>query len=242
MTTTHDYSSTPQPSFPAPPTPQAPAKRGMAAIIIGAVLAGSGFLTAVSGGVLLAMFGNGQAITSGAHTFSTSTSAVVSDIGHIDNLRGWERLTGEPTLHISAQNVADNGVFVGVGPTDDVERYLDNVATERVADLELAPFALHTRTSDGTAIAQVPGAESFWVASAESVTEAQISWALEEGDYEIVVMNADGSAGIITAAEIGASLPSSTGLWILVTAIGVLMMLGGSAAIVVGSRQGRNGS
>lgn len=239
MTTTHDYSNTPQPSYPAPPAPATPAKRGTAAIIVGAVLAGSGFLTAVSGGVLLGMFGHGQAITSEAHTISTSTSAVVSDIGHIDNLQGWEFLTGEPTLHISAQNVTGDGIFVGVGPTDDVEQYLDNVATERVTDLELSPFALDTRMDNGAATAQAPGSETFWVASAQSVTEAQLSWALEEGDYEIVVMNADGSAGIITAAEIGASLPSSTGLWILVTAIGVLIMLGGSAAMIAGARQGR---
>ena len=113
-------------------------------------------------------------------------------------------------------------------PTDDVERYLDDVAIERVVDLELSPFDLQTRTDSGSAIAAAPGSESFWVASAESNDRAELSWALEAGDYEIVVMNADGSAGIITAAEIGASLPSSTGLWILVTVIGLLIMLGGA--------------
>lgn len=241
MTTINDNYSAPQSPYPAPPAP-AGHQRGTAAIIVGTVLAASGFLTAVSGGVLLAMFGDGRPISSDAHTISTSSSAIVSDIGHIQNVQGWEFLTGSPTLHISAQNVTDSGVFVGVGPADDVERYLDNVATERVVDLELSPFDLRTRTDGGSATAEAPGAQSFWVAAAESTNEAELSWALEAGDYEIVVMNADGTAGIITSAEIGASLPSSTGLWILVTVIGLLIMLGGAAAIVVGTRQGRTGS
>lgn len=241
MTTINDNYSAPQSPYPAPPAP-AGHQRGTAAIIVGTVLAASGFLTAVSGGVLLAMFGDGRPISSDAHTISTSSSAIVSDIGHIQNVQGWEFLTGSPTLHISAQNVTDSGVFVGVGPADDVERYLDNVATERVVDLELSPFDLRTRTDGGSATAEAPGAQTFWVAAAESTNEAELSWALEAGDYEIVVMNADGTAGIITSAEIGASLPSSTGLWILVTVIGLLIMLGGAAAIVVGTRQGRTGS
>ena len=237
MTTTNDNPAT-QPPFPAAPVP-VKTRHNTAAIIVGTVLAGSGFLIAMSGGVLLGLFGDGRAITSAAHTISTPNSAIVSDVGHIDNLEGWEFLTGSPTLHISAQNVTDSGVFVGVGPADDVERYLDKVAVDRVVDLELSPFDLHTRTDNGSAIAAAPGSEPFWVASAESFDEAELSWALADGDYEIVVMNADGSAGVITSAEIGASLPSSTGLWILVTVIGLLIMAGGAVVIVAGTRRGK---
>ena len=52
MTTTNDNYDAPQPPFPAAPVPATP-QRGTAAIIVGTVLAASGFLTAVSGGVLL---------------------------------------------------------------------------------------------------------------------------------------------------------------------------------------------
>ena len=102
------------------------------------------------------MFGDGNVISSDAHTISTSSSAIVSDIGNIQNIHGWEFLTGSPTLHISAQNVTDSGVFVGVGPADDVERYLDDVAIEQVVDLELSPFDLQTRTDSGSAIPAAP--------------------------------------------------------------------------------------
>lgn len=238
MTTDTTFSSpAPQP-FPAPPAPAQP-KRGTAAIIVGSVLVVSGFLTAASGGAMLTIFGGGEAITSGEHVLTTSTSALVSDLGHIDNMQGFEFLTGSPTLHITAENVSEDGVFVGVGPKADVDNYLDGVAIDEVRDLDLAPFHLETIRHDGSAVAQAPGEQDFWAAAAESSNTAELAWEIEEGNYEIVVMNADGSAGVLTSASIGASLPTSTGLWILVLSIGALIMAGGGALIYAGVRQGK---
>ena len=105
------------PSAPTPPTPPAGYSRrrrlsrsrsaGTAAIIVGSVILGSGFLTALSGGVLLGMFGDGQVLGSAGHTITTSGSAIVADLGQIDDLSGFEFLTGSPTLHLSAENVTD---------------------------------------------------------------------------------------------------------------------------------------
>ena len=210
-------------------------------MIVGAVLVGSGFLTAVSGGALLGVLGGGQVIGSGEHGIATSTSAVIADLGQIDGINGFDFLTGSPTLHLSAEHVSDSAVFVGVGPTDEVDRYLDGVATETVTDLELSPFHLDTRSTTGSGIASAPGEQSFWVASAESSNEAQLTWQIEDGRYEIVVMNADGSAGVLTSAAIGASLPGSTGIWVTVLGVGVLAMIGGGALMFVGARRNRNG-
>lgn len=238
MTTDTTFSSpTPQP-FPAPPAPVRP-KRGTAAIIVGSVLAVSGFLTAASGGAMLTVFGGGEAVTSGEHAISTSTSALVADLGHIDDIKGFEFLTGSPTLHITAENVSEEGIFVGVGPKADVDKYLDGVAVDEVRDLDLAPFQLDTIRGEGSGVAQAPGEQVFWAAAAESSNTAELAWPIEEGSYEIVVMNADGSAGVLTSASIGASLPTSTGLWVLVLTIGVLIMAGGGALIYAGVRQGK---
>jgi hypothetical protein len=188
---------------------------------------------------MLGVFGGGDAVSSGEHVISTSTSAVVADLGHIDDIQGFEVLTGSPTLHITADNVSEEGVFVGVGPKAEVDRYLDGVAIEEVRDLDLSPFYLDTIRGEGSAIAQAPGEQDFWAAAAESSNTAELAWQIEEGDYEIVVMNADGSAGVLTSASVGASLPTSTGLWILVLTIGVLIMAGGGALIYAGVRQGK---
>lgn len=239
MTATNTEFDPPTPpagGYPAPLPPQriGTGKRGVGAIVIGAVLLGLGFLTAASGGALLALFGAGQVIGSGEHPISTGTSAVVTDLGQIDDINNFRAVTGSPTLSLSAVNVGDHGVFIGIGRTDDVERYLAGVATERVNDLELSPFFLDTRTVDATGSATAPGQQSFWVASSESSNRAEISWRLADGNYEIVIMNADGSPGFVTSAGIGVSLPDSTGLWFTVLAIGGAAMIIGGALIVVG--------
>jgi len=222
-----------------PPTPRPAPKGGTAAMVVGAVILGSGFLTAVSGGALLALFGDGQIVSSGSHPVATSSSAFITDMGTINGIHGLDILTGAPTLHISADSIGDTGVFVGVGPTAEVERYLDGVATETVTDLELSPFSIDTMRNNGGAIAGAPTEQDFWVTSSTSSDVATVTWEIENGSYQVVVMNADGSAGVLTAVEIGASLPSSSGLWILVLGIGVLIMFGGGVLLVAGARQDR---
>ena len=231
MTTTQDNFSLPQIS----PAPRP--RRGGAAMIVGAVLVGGGFLTAVSGGALLGLFGDGQVLGSGTHTVATSASAVVADLGQINDIKGFEFLPGSPTLHISAENVSDKGVFIGVGPTDDVENYLEGVAVDRISDLEVSPFRMDTVRDGGSATAEAPGEQTFWVASDASSNDARLAWEIAEGRYEVVVMNADGSAGVLTAAEIGAGMPTSTGIWVTVLSIGILIMIGGGALILVGARR-----
>jgi len=222
-----------------PPAPRPAPRRGTAAMVVGAVILGSGFLTAVSGGALLAVFGDGQVLSSGQHSISTSSSAVVTDMGHIDGINGLDFVTGSPTLHISAESVDDSGVFVGVGPTDEVERFLDGVETETVTDFDLSPFYIDTVRNAGSAVAQPPTEQDFWTESSASTDVASVDWKIENGSYQVVIMNADGSAGVLTAAEIGASLPSSSGLWIFVLSIGILIMIGGGALLVAGARQDR---
>ena len=232
----------PYTGYPPPPMP-APRRRkgGTAAMIVGAVLVGSGFLTAVSGGALLGLFGAGQQLSSGEYPVSTSSSALVADLGQIDGTHALDVVTGTPTLHLSAENINGSGVFIGVAPTDDVTRYLQGVATDRVTDLEVSPLHLTTERSEGTGSARPPADQTFWVASGESANQAQLTWKIQDGRYQVVVMNADGSAGILTSADIGTSLPGSTGLWVTVLSAGVLIMIGGGSLMFVGARRGRDG-
>ncbi len=239
--TTFDPPTPPAGGYSAPPPPPRTGRAGVGSIVIGAVLVGLGFLTAASGTALLFLFGAGQVIGSGQHPISTGTSAVVADLGQIHGIDDFRAITGSPTLSFSAQNVGQDGVFVGVGRTEDVERYLAGVPIERVNDLELMPYHLSTKAVQGTGTATAPGRQGFWVASSESTNQAEFTWLMSDGSYELVVMNADGSAGFVTSAEIGVALPDSTGVWITVIAIGGGVMIIGGALLVVGisSNKGR---
>lgn len=213
------------------------------AIVIGAVLAVAGFFTGVSGAALLAVFGDGHAVASGNHIVTTSSTAVVADLGTFDRVGGFSFLTGQPTLQVTAQNLDGTAVFVGVGPTGPVERYLDGVGIDRVTDVETVPFRLDTTREEGEARPATPDAQDFWVAAAQSGTDraarAEVTWPIQDGDFEVVVMNADGSPGVLTNASVGAGLPDSTGLWILLIGVGSFLLVGGVALIVAGARRPR---
>ena len=229
-----DPPTPPAGGYPMPPQPGDTRRRGAGAIVVGAVLLGLGFLTAASGGALLALFGAGAAIGSGEHPVSTGTSAIVADLGQIHDMNDFRAITGSPTLSVSAANGGDHGAFVGIGRTDDVERYLAGVSVERVSDLELNPFRLDSTGIQGDGSVTAPAAQSFWVASSGSSNRAELSWRLTDGSYEVVVMNADGTPGVVTSAQIAVALPNSTGLWFTVLAIGAAAMIIGGALIVVG--------
>src|SRR5690242_3418075 len=171
------------------PVPRTRAGGRVVAIVIGAVLAVSGFFTGVSGAALLAIFGDGHAVASGNHIVTTSSAAVVADLGTIDRVDGFRFLTGQPTLQVTAQNLDGTAVFVGVGRTADVERYLDGVEIDRVTDLETVPFRLDTNREPGTATAAEPGIQDFWVAAAQSgddrASRAEVTWPIQDGDFEV---------------------------------------------------------
>ena len=114
-------------------------------IIVGAVIIVSGFLTAISGGALLALFGSDRVLNSGEHRVSTPTTALVADLGRITDVDGFQYVMGSPTLHVTAENDAEGPIFIGIGRADEVDRYLAGVSTDRVTDLETVPVRTEHR-------------------------------------------------------------------------------------------------
>jgi hypothetical protein len=217
-----------------PPVANRP-RRSTAALIIGAVIMVSGLLTAISGGALLALFGTGNVLSSGSHLVSTPTTALVADMGTITDTTGFEYITGTPTVHLSADSFGGEPVFVGIAPADDVTRYLSGAAIDRISDFDLSPFHLGTVGRDGAQVVGAPGAQNFWVASAQSATGADLDWAIQDGHYQLVIMNADGTANVHTTASVGVSLPNSAGLWILVIGIGGVFIVIGGIVMAIGA-------
>ncbi len=211
-------------------------RRSTGWIIVGAVIIVSGFLTAISGGALLALFGSDRVLSSGEHRVSTPTTALVADLGKITNVDGFQYVTGSPTLHVTADNVGEGPVFIGIGRVDEVDRYLADVATDRVADLELSPFELNTVRHDGSGTPGAPAEQNIWVASSTS-RDAELSWEIRDGHYEVVMMNADGSANVQAQTRIGVSLQDSTALWAIVIGSGVAIMLIGGVVVIAASRR-----
>ena len=228
------------PHLTAPTAPLRRRRRGdgqIAAIVVGAVLTVLGLIGAVAGVAVLAVFGSDGTASSGTHTFSTSTAALVSEPAVIRDTDDFADFAGDPKLRVSV--TSGKPVFIGVGPAKDVDRYLAGAPIDEVTDFEVFPYDLEKDRRPGTKVLGAPGSQTFWVAQNEGRDSATLRWKVRDGDYRLVVMNADGSRGVDTKGEVAATLPKAPDYGWAALIGGALVLLGGIAATVVGLRRPR---
>ncbi|MBP3043269.1 DUF4389 domain-containing protein [Arthrobacter jiangjiafuii] len=108
------------------------------------------------------------------------------------------------TLQVSGESAGTGGeLFIGIGPRIAVERYLLDVAHSELQDVTFNPFRAYYQDLEGTAEPAPPGQQDFWAASASGSGEQSVEWNLEEGDWTVVVMNADGSRPVAADLQMG---------------------------------------
>jgi hypothetical protein len=223
----------------AEPTTHAPVGRILmvvAGALIVLVAAGVGF-----GGAVLTWAHATQRDDHGFYATSgerldTAAPAITSDeldLGVSPEDSRWFDLGDLATVRFDVEGTGETPVFVGIGPADDVHAYLDGVAQAQVEDVDLHPFRVRYDFTRGALRADPPGDQAFWVAQG---TDGQpLEWELDEGDWVVVVMNADGSAGVSVDASVGAKAD-----WILPVGIGLLaggflLVVGGTLLLVFGA-------
>lgn len=194
---------------------------------VGIVLAAVGSVIALGGGGVLALTGTDGSLESGTHELSTSTSALTSGVARIDHTDDIATVAGSPTLRLDVSAAQGNpDAFVGVGPKREVDRYLAGSATEEVTDLEVSPWSLDKERHPGKATPKSPAEQTFWSAKSSGRT-ASIDWKVRDGDYRVVVMNADGSRGVSTDGDIELELPHVGTIALVSLLIGLGTVAGG---------------
>jgi len=97
-------------------------------------------------------------------------------------------------------------VFVGIGRSSQVSTYLSGVSYAVIPNL--AERDGHDLVgTEGGAPRTPPGQQDFWIASSEGSGSQSMRWPLSNGEWTIVVMNADGSGGISVVGDAGAEVP-----------------------------------
>jgi hypothetical protein len=205
----------------------------IALITASAVALVGGGAAAICGGAVLAVFGTDNTISSGQHPVSTTTSALVTEQGDFGAHSA--DILGHPAVKISVTSSA-KPVFVGVGPAAAVDRYLAGAAVETVTDFELRPFDLTTTRREGTVRLAPPLEQSFWVAKSVGSTSAATDWKVRDGSYRVVLMNADGSAGVDVESRFGLGVPHLAAIGATVLAGGLLFVVVGVALLLAGLR------
>jgi hypothetical protein len=143
------------------------------------------------------------------------------------------------TLRVNAEGTGGRPVFIGIGPSADVERYLGRVAHSELTDWRHHD-PIYTEVP-GRRPASPPGAQHFWVAQSQGVGENRIDWDPEDGVWTAVAMNAAGGRGVAIAAEIGAKPDWVLWAGVGLAAIGLVLTAGGAILILfIGRRASRD--
>jgi hypothetical protein len=126
-------------------------------------------------------------------------------------------------------------VFVGVGPTEEVETYLRGVARSTLVTVEIVNGQNQStyRDTPGQAPSTPPAQQDIWTDSSTGARPT-ISFPLRSSSWTVVVMHADGSADVSAEVSAGATFPAmgwlvtillfGTGFFLLV---GLIMIIGG---------------
>jgi hypothetical protein len=163
-------------------------------------------------------------VSVGTTELDTGTYAIISELR--GDGPGWlygSTLLGKARVRATSQS--DEAVFIGVARTSDVSRYLDGVG---YATIEHFATGELSSTHEGGAPASPPAELSIWAASTEGTGEQTLVWKPRDGDWSIVLMNTDASAGVTVNGELAAKFPPLP--WVaagLLIAGAVLAVVGG---------------
>jgi hypothetical protein len=228
--------ATPQPTWAPAPRPNPWSAGRIIALVLGLLVLLFSTLLLMGGGALLSADLTGRSddgyLTSPEDTFTGPGYALVSERIELSTGADWVPLSaalGTARIEVTG-TVPGSDVFIGIAPVTDVTAYLEGVERTVIDDLgaDAGPGTL----VPGGAPSGPPGDQDFWTEQAAGRGTEQVSWVPAEGDWMLVVMNADGSAGVSVDARIGATFPALTGFgWgllvagLLCLAIGVVLLV-----------------
>lgn len=131
------------------------------------------------------------------------------------------------TVRLDVESDAGSPVFVGIGRKADVETYLEGVGFSEVTEIRTG--TVNYQDTVGGPPDSLPSDQEFWAASAVGSDAQSLTWELERGSWTVVIMNADGSAGVSVDVSAGARtellIPVALSLLIAGTVFGMLAIL-----------------
>ncbi len=179
--------------------------------------------------------------TTDVHHYSTTGSALATKRTELGAAGfGWlysPGILGKVRIRVTPEG-SSPPLFVGIGPSADVDRYLAGVKHTVIADF----WKDDMETVGGGPPRSAPGQQDFWVASESGPGKQTLVWDPADGDWTVVVMNADGRAGIDIGADLAAEAP--TLLWVAIGLLlgGAILLVGGGLLIASAVRGGTSPS
>jgi hypothetical protein len=206
------------------------------ALVLGVLGAALGLLLLVTGGALVVVGGVDGYLTDGEATLRSSGYAVTvreigvngkvpdfaTDDGGLARLRDLRRERGRRDAAVRRHRA----------------RARTSTATwrrrqRRGPDFEVDPFRADYRRHAGGAPDAPPGDQAFWPPATPAPAVASSSGTSHPGEWAVVVMNADASAGVDATVDVGATVPALRPVGIGFLVVGGVILVTGVVLIVV---------
>jgi len=207
-------------------------------VILGALVALLGAGCALSGfGTYRAVDADGY-ISSDPGRVETAAGALVVRTSEVEDRSDDEGFReGRVRIRVAAERPDGGAVFIGIGPTGDVDEYLRGTAYELITEVEFEPLRFEGVDSPGTRPAGSPTERTFWSANATGVGRQELNWPVARGEHTLVIMNAEGTPGVAVEADVGVKLPYLRGFGIGLMAFGVVLLIAGISMVVLPLRR-----
>jgi hypothetical protein len=222
-----------------PPVPaRAPSAAGpVFALIAGVLLLAPATGLGIGGSLLLALDSGRDRegyVTSPAVSLSTTTAALTAENLEIAGAGVWTgNLAGVGGLRVTATSPADRPIFVGIAPQSAVDSWLAGTAHDEFVGVT-GNAARYDRATGVTRAVADPAAQPFWLVSGTGTGVATLQWTVVDGDFAVVVANADGSPGVAVEARGAIQVPRLAALGGGLLAAGIVLGLIAVGLIVLG--------
>jgi hypothetical protein len=216
--------------------------RSVALIVLGSIVGLIGVALLASGGGLLwgdkTQRNSAGYFTGSAHRVASESFAVTHEGVDVQHLPGFLDDGKLVRISIDASSETGRPLFVGVARERDARTYLANVAHSNLRDYNVATDDEEYDSVGGTARPAPPASQRIWVAS--TTGSERLTWAPREGNWTVVLMNADGSKGVAADVELGAKVGYLGWLTAALIAFGA-SLVGLAVFLIVRGGRGRGG-
>jgi hypothetical protein len=208
--------------------------------LVAALAALIGFAATI-GGVALVVAHSTQRDADGYYQSSrerltTTTPALVApvDLRSADWPNSWVLDNPIGTVRVRAASTGGNELFVGIGPTAEVQRWLAGTSYARVDRVGLGTTPVETTVVAGPALPAPPGGQSFWAARTAGTGEQTLIWPSERGEWTVVLMNAGAAPGVTADVSVGAATTALLPVGLGLGGVGLLVLVAGVLGLLLG--------
>jgi hypothetical protein len=218
-------------------SPRGSVAGAVSALVIGAMLLIPAAGLGAAGAALLTFDGMRDSsgyVTSPVLRANSSTAVITADGITIEGGDFWARnLADVGGVRITVASTTGKPLFVGIARQAQVESWLSGTARDSIAGVSDDEVS-YDRTAGMVRPVAAPAEQDFWLASTTGADSATLEWQATDGNYTVVLANADGSVDVGARVRGSAQIPDLSALGGGVLAAGIALSLFGMGLIVLG--------